>query len=191
VLFPFVWRDGSLDDFARAHDAEVAKARGESGFSLSPASLLTIPAGKRLVLPSPNGSTLSLATGSVPTFAGSLRNAAAVARAARRIGPRVAIIPAGERWPLDDTLRPALEDWLGAGAIVEHLDGLLSPEAQAARDAFRAARPMLMETLEQCMSGRELVDLGFRYDVELSAELCVSEGAPKLVRGAYVNVALE
>ena len=102
--------------FAASHDARVAGMRDDtSAYSLSPHSLLAIPPGTRLVLPSPNGSTLSLTTGATPTFAGCLRNARAVAEAAHRIGPRVAVIAAGERWRDDGSLRPCFEDQAGAG----------------------------------------------------------------------------
>ncbi|MEO1146213.1 MAG: hypothetical protein AAFY26_11535 [Cyanobacteria bacterium J06638_22] len=92
--------------------AELATKQGTGKYSLSPASLLSIPQGTRLVLPSPNGSTLSLATGATLTIVGCLRNARAVASAARRYGSKITVIPAGERWS-DRSLRPALEDWMG------------------------------------------------------------------------------
>lgn len=98
------------------------------------------------MLPSPNDASLSLATGDTITLAGCLRNASAVAEAALRSGKRIAVIPAGERWE-DNSLRPSLEDWLGAGAIIDELTGSLSPEAQAARDAYRGTDADLTQTI--------------------------------------------
>src|SRR5690349_18058830 len=88
IIFPYRWRDGSASDYARGLGALVASSRREAGdgYSLSPASMARIAAGTRLVLPSPNGATPSLATGRAPTMAGCLRNAAAVARAAQQMG---------------------------------------------------------------------------------------------------------
>jgi 2-phosphosulfolactate phosphatase len=184
-----------LDDEAAQEAADVLGAvlaarrvipAGGAGpaYSLSPASLMEIPPGTRLVLPSPNGAALSLRTGDAPTIAGCLRNASAVARAAAAFGPRISVIAAGERWP-DGSLRVALEDWLGAGAIIAHLAGERSPEAEAAADAFRAAAPHLAKRLEQTASSRELIERGFAEDVQIAAEHDVSVVVPVLRDGAY------
>ncbi|NMG68201.1 2-phosphosulfolactate phosphatase, partial [Azoarcus indigens] len=130
-IYPYPWRDASAETFARRAGAMLAGYnRSQAGYTLSPTSLRELPVGSSLVLPSPNGATLALATGSTPTFAGCLRNARAVAEAASRLGRRVAVVASGERWA-DGTLRPALEDWLAAGAIVHHLSetvaGFLPP----------------------------------------------------------------
>ena len=64
-----------------------------------------------------------------------------MAHAARDMaaGGTVGIIPAGERWP-DGSLRPAIEDFLGAGAIIHFLAMPCSAEAQLAVNAYRASQ---------------------------------------------------
>jgi 2-phosphosulfolactate phosphatase len=187
-IYPYKLRDESAAAYARSLDAVLALTHraAAGGYSLSPASLATIPAGTRLVLPSPNGATLTLATGQTPTFAGCLRNARAVAEAASAAGKRITVVAAGERWP-DGTLRPAFEDLAGAGAIIHHLTGSRSPEAQAAEAVFTRFRDDLQSLVKQCSSGKELVEKGFEEDVRLAAALNVSECAPRLVDGAYVR----
>src|SRR5207244_85897 len=104
------------------HRAELALERGDGHFSLSPSSFLNAAPATRVVLPSPNGASLTLAADGCKVFAGCLRNASAVAEAAQRAGTRVAVIPAGERWP-GGSYRPCLEDLLGAGAVLARMRG--------------------------------------------------------------------
>ncbi|MFN3215250.1 MAG: 2-phosphosulfolactate phosphatase [Acidimicrobiales bacterium] len=96
-------------------------------WSLSPASLTTIEAGTRLVLPSPNGSALTFGAkdaGAGEVLVACLRNASATARACVDADV-VAVIAAGERWRgATGPLRPALEDLLGAGAVIDALTAL-------------------------------------------------------------------
>lgn len=184
VVYPFRQGKESAQEFAQTLDAELAEKNRDAKYSLSPKSMLGIPEEIKLVLPSPNGSTLSLATGNTPTLAGCLRNARAVAEAAKKYGRRIALIPAGERWP-DGSLRPSFEDLVGAGAIISYLNGNCSPEAQAAKSAFLAAEQDLKNLLLQCGSGKELVERGYKEDVNLAAELNVSACVPALQDGAY------
>lgn len=186
TVYPYRWRDESAEQFAQRRGAKLAGARHEGDLSLSPETMRKLAGGDRVVLPSPNGSTLSTATESIPTFAGCLRNARAVAEAAASIGPSVAVIPAGERWP-DGNLRPCLEDLLGAGAIIGCLAGSRSPEAQLAEDAFNAAADALLQRLTDCSTGRELEQRGFGHEIAFAAELNASPAAPQLVNGAYVD----
>ena len=95
------------------------------------------------------------------------------------------MIPAGERWKDDGSLRPACEDLIGAGAIIRHLDGQRSPEALVALAAFRAVESALDQALRQCSSGKELLEWGVAPDVLLAAQLNVSTCAPVLVNDAY------
>jgi 2-phosphosulfolactate phosphatase len=187
LIFPYPFHDDTRVVFARSLNATLAGPRGQSTYSLSPQSLLEISAGTRLVLPSPNGATLTLATGSTPTFAGCLRNCRAVAEAAVRCGTHIAVIPAGERWPEDGSLRFALEDMVGAGAIISHLPGSLSPEAQVAVVAYHHASRNLVEVFAQCGSGQELRARGFESDMALVTQVDVDDCAPMLRHGAYVK----
>lgn len=189
-VYPYRSRDESSIEFARSIGADLAGNRGGTQYSLSPASLLSIPSGTRLVLPSLNGSTLSLSTGGIPTFAGCLRNAKAVARAASWHGTRISVIPCGERWKEDGSLRPSFEDLIGAGAILASLAGSQSPEAQAAVAVFRDAEADLAGTLKRCSSGKELIAMGCETDIPLIAELDVDECAPILRDGAYESFSM-
>lgn len=168
--------------------AELALPRKAAGgqFRLSPISLNAIAPGTRLMLPSPNGSRLSLACGATPVLTACLRNAAAVAAAARNIaGDRaVGVIPAGERWP-DGSLRPAIEDLLGAGAVIHHLGLSCLPEARIARDAFRSAGDELTRLVRGSVSGLEPADSGFVGDVDIALDIGVSGCAPILKDGAH------
>ncbi len=185
VIFPYRGQDDRAEAYAASLGAELAGSRRDhSRYSLSPASLVDIPKGARLVLPSPNGATLTLGTGGAPTLTGCLRNYRAVASAAQKYGRRLAIIPAGERWP-DGSLRPAFEDWIGAGAIISQLHGELSPEARAARAAFHQAQTGIESLIRQCGSGKELIARGFEENVSLASALNVSECAPLFSDGAY------
>jgi 2-phosphosulfolactate phosphatase len=187
LVFPYRWRDASAVEFAKSIGAELAGIqRGGGRYSLSPTSLVSVAQNTRLVLPSPNGSTLTLKTGATPTLAGCLRNCRAVAQGAMQYGRRVAVIAAGERWP-DGSLRPAVEDLVGAGAVISHLHGSHSPEAHAALASYQSACRVLGGILKHCGSGQELMARGFEDDVRLAAELDVSECVPVCVQGAYVR----
>jgi len=184
-VFPYKWNDRRAEEWALRIGAAVASGpRSDTRFSLSPASLTGIAPGTKLVLPSPNGSTLSLTTGDKPTLAGCFRNARAIAAAAQDLGNRILIVPAGEQWP-DGSLRPAIEDLLAAGSIIRFLEGDKSPEAQVAQAAFLSLEANLEAAIFECSSGHELIELGFDQDVRLAAQLNVSDCAPVLSEGAY------
>jgi 2-phosphosulfolactate phosphatase len=187
AILPYAWADESAAEFARAQGAELAGKRRKTRYSLAPQSYLEAPAGLRCVLPSPNGAQLTLAAARVAPviLAGSLRNARALAEGAAAIGSSFNVIPAGERWP-DGSLRPALEDWLGAGAIVRWLPGSRSPEADAAVALFEAHRDRLVETLDACGSGRELLGRRHPNDKLIAGALNVSSSVPVFDGLAFV-----
>lgn len=190
AMYPYRWRDDRAADYAREAGAHLAGQRGKSRYSLSPASLMGLSAGDKLVLPSPNGATLSLRTDGKPTFAGCLRNAEATARAANMTGRNIAVIASGERWPRDGAFRPALEDQIGAGAILSYLEGTHSADAYATRALFEGCRDDLPSLLLGCPSGHELTQRGYRTDVELASQFNVDDQAARLSDGAYRAVSL-
>ena len=200
-VLPHRWDD---DDAARAvadaHGATLAVGRSRAHpdeVSLSPRSVRRARNLRRLVLPSPNGSTISagLADEVPDVVAVSLRNRRAVAgwlhdRRAADPDLRVAVVCAGERWP-DGSLRPAVEDLWGAGALIELLVGGgwpdVAPEAAAAAAAFGALDGVVGPGLRACASGRELIDAGHPDDVEIAAELDRSASVPVLREGVFVS----
>jgi 2-phosphosulfolactate phosphatase len=185
VIYLYSQRDESSKAFAMSVGAQMAGHRGEGGYSLSPASVSGIDPGTKLVLPSLNGGALSLMTGNVPTLAGCFRNSKAVAEKSRQYGNRIAVIAAGEKWPEGGSLRPAFEDLLGAGAIISHLRGSISPEAASAQAAFLGLQSELLSILLNCASGKQLIEMGYSEDVRMAAELDVDDCAPVLQDGAY------
>lgn len=197
-VYPYRWGDDTAAAYAAEREAVLAGGRSEkSGISLSPSSVLEALAGtelNRLVLPSPNGSAISfdLAGSGLTVVGACLRNRTAVAgwlAAKLRGGSRVAVIAAGERWP-DGSLRPAVEDLWGAGAVLAALVELgisgLSPEAEQAAAAFLAVEPGLRDRLAASASGRELDAIGFGEDVRVASELDAGGVVPVLHGEAFV-----
>ncbi len=194
TVFPYEWKGPRAEQYAAERDAVLAIGRfedpGAGGVTLSPAAMSRVEGVQRIVLPSPNGSSIcfALADSGLTVVGACLRNRSAVARwLAPRLaaGERIAVVAAGERWP-DGSLRPGLEDLWGAGAVLAALDVEgASPEARHAALAFDAARRLLTEELLTCASGAELVETGFRDDVLLAAALDVSDVVPLLVADAF------
>ncbi len=204
-VFPYRWKDARAAEHAMRHGATLAVGRFEAlsrgdarHVSLSPASLAEVEGVQRLVLPSPNGSTIAfaLADSGARVVGACLRNASAVARwLAPQVaaGASVVVVPAGERWH-DDTLRPAVEDLWGAGAVLDALGRQLgesveaSPEARMAAAAWRGA--VVPDDLLGCASGRELAVAGFAADVEIAAQHDVSEVVPVLRGESFLDAAV-
>ena len=198
TVLPFAWNDERAATYAAERDATLAVGRLEAraalgiAVSLSPAAMTSVTGVERLVLPSPNGSSIcfGLVEAGVQVVGGCLRNRTAVARHVRD-ARTVTVVAAGERWP-DGTLRPCAEDLWGAGAVLAALVDLgavgLSPEAELAVAAFQAAEPELPARLARCAGGVELADLGFADDVAVAAEIDVSAVVPVLNEdGAFLG----
>jgi 2-phosphosulfolactate phosphatase len=189
VIFPYRWKDERAQDFAQRNNAHLASSRLASAkFTLSPTTLAQLQPGDRLVLPSPNGSQLCTLVKGKRVVAGCLRNASAVARYLNSISGRKLILAAGELWPSTSQLRPALEDLLGAGAIIHALSGHKSPEAKAAENVWRGMHNDVGNIMRDCASGRELIERGFGDDVDLASALDSSAGVPLLSPEGYFSL---
>jgi 2-phosphosulfolactate phosphatase len=124
-------------------------------------------------------------------IAGCLRNATAVARWLEWRGygtpdQPVTVIAAGEHWPSGE-LRPALEDFLGAGAIIAALpaNSIRSPEAASAEAAWHSCHHQVREFLHGCFSGLELAADGYAADIALAAEHDAQDAVPLLTDTAF------
>lgn len=142
-----------------------------------------------------NGAVVAGRAGEALVLLGCVRNAAAVAQAVLRHqhdrGARtsVAVIAAGERDGSDGRMRFAVEDQLGAGAVIDALAALgidhTSPEAAAAGEAFRGLRPALRHLLTASGSGQELIELGRRDEVLAASVLDDVAAVPVLRDGVF------
>lgn len=152
-----------------------------------------------------NGARIARAaaeTGAV-VLLGCLRNASAVAAAVLaeqvRRGARtsVAVIAGGELVPSWSSSAPAasprfaVEDQLGAGAIVDALASLgldhSSPEAAVACEAFRGLRGAVRHLLTASGSGQELIERGLRDDVLNASAIDATDAVPVLRDGVFAR----
>ena len=89
----------------------------------------------------------------------------------------VAVIAEGSVRP-DGSIRFAVEDLLGAGAIIDALATVgidyCSPEAAAACAAFTGLRSAVGHLVSASVSGRELAELGCIREVEQASEVDAS-----------------
>ena len=210
AVTPWPLRDAGAAEEAARHGAilaEVAPAGGDVGTpSLSPVSLRNLQASDHLLLPSPNGAAVACraAASGVTVLAACLRNATAVANAVTAFP--LGVVAAGALWP-DGSLRPAVEDGWGAGAVIAALgppaepDPALAlfalfgePETAPGHPATPPSRTLSPEAswaaagvpsnlatlLRLTASGRELDEAGWSLDIEVAAAQDVSQTVPRL-----------
>jgi 2-phosphosulfolactate phosphatase len=136
------------------------------------------------------------AAGGALVLLGALRNASAVADAVlaeqQRRGGRtsIAVIAAGESTRRDAAaVRFAVEDQLGAGAIVDALGSRgidhTSPDAAVASESFRALRRAVKHLLTASGSGLELIERGRRDEVLAAAAVDAASVVPVLRDGVF------
>ncbi|KRB38514.1 2-phosphosulfolactate phosphatase [Microbacterium sp. Root180] len=143
-----------------------------------------------------NGASVAAAATGLVVLGG-LRNAAAIARAVlaeqerRGVRTSIAVIACGERTSRDPDapVRFAVEDLLGAGAVIAALADLgvdhSSPEAAVAGEGFRALRGAAKHLLTASGSGRELDAAGARDEVLAAAAVDAASVVPVLRDGVF------
>ena len=164
-------------------------------YSLSPLTFRDLPPDTKVVLNAVNGGTCSRLAGAAPLlFVGALINAGAAAAAVSDVldaGRSCAVVVCGERLVEAGPgggIRFAVEDYLGAGAILSFLECEKSAEARVCQAAFEGVRGELLPILKECDSGRELCEMGYAEDVDFSAQLNTSDTVPVFRDGCYVKL---
>ncbi len=176
------------DDLAGLEGAHPGASRE---YGLSPCDCDGVPPGTRIALTSLNGATCSRYGSRAPyLFVAALVNRSAVAEVVNEILDRTAlavtVVACGEQWTTPDEgerLRFAVEDYLGAGAVLAALRHSKSPEARVCESAFLGEQGRLTEILHECASGREMAGRGRGADVEHAARLDVYEAVPVMREG--------
>lgn len=144
---------------------------------------------QKYVLSSLNGAFCTWIASHIPAlFIGSLLNASVVASAASQISAslkaNITVVPCGEVWngvkEFEDSLRPAMEDYLGAGAILSRIEGKQSAEVQVCIGAFQHSKSTLSRLIWDCTSGIELRERGFEKDVKHCSRLNIYQTVPIL-----------
>lgn len=195
IIYPFP-RTGDINEFGKLVGAEVcimerARARELGLPSLSTTSFNEKHRGEKYVLSSINGATcVKAASNSSTILIGSLLNVSAVSEIANKLqkekNKNITVIACGERWKNKDKeeepreLRPCIEDYLAAGAILEKLDGTKSPEARVCISAFENSKTELGELITDSSSGRELIKIEFIEDVEFACQFDIFTEVPFL-----------
>ncbi|PLR86816.1 2-phosphosulfolactate phosphatase [Bacillus canaveralius] len=200
IIFPYPPNlDGNK--YAKQIGAEYILGRSEAAQlglpTLSPISFDYNNKNRKYVLTSLNGAFCTWIASDVPALLiGSLLNAANVAAVANKLSlekkANITVVACGELWSdvkeHEDTLRPALEDYLGAGAILSYLNGKKSPDAEVSIGAFHFSKSNLGGIIWECESGRELRDRGFEEDVKHCSRLNVYQTVPILHKDYFINL---
>lgn len=200
IIYPYPPNlDGKL--YAKKLGAEYILGRKEAAIigrpTLSPVSFNEQHINQKYVLSSLNGAFCSWIATKVPALLiGSLLNFSAVANVANQLreqtNANITVIPCGELWnemrENEDGLRPSIEDYLGAGAVLSVLNGTKSPEAEVCIGAFLHSKDRIKELLWECGSGRELRQKGFEEDVLHCSQMNFYNTVPVLLEECFVDV---
>lgn len=143
------------------------------GFDLgnSPAAFTPQHAGQTLFMCTTNGTRAIVAAQQARMILiGALTNASAMARRLHQLGSDFTLLCAGTNGQI------AMEDVLGAGAVLQALESSAPPElasdtARMALRLFQATRADLLAPLRQAQGGQNVIHAGLASDLEFAARL--------------------
>lgn len=188
--------DWGLDGLRRLAPADVVVVVQTLGLSAD--ALAAVETGKTLAMEGSATESLirAAADGGTNVVVGGIRNAGAVAdhilgvQRARGARTSIALIAVGYPEDTDATaLRFAVEDLLGAGAVIAALGDLgidhASPDAAVAGEGYRALRGATRHLLSASGTGRVLADAGRSRVVQDAAARDAASVVPVLVDGVF------
>ncbi|TVY09126.1 2-phosphosulfolactate phosphatase [Paenibacillus cremeus] len=201
VLYPYPPPLEEAKQFAETIGGELLLSRAEAAKtgarSLSPLCFTPADKGKKIVVCSLNGAAcVSMAAHAYTVLVGCLLNASAAAQIANELqaaspNASITVVACGEQWdqpePGESNLRPGIEDYLGAGAILSMLNGSKSPEALVCIAAYETVRHQLDLLIWDCGSGRELRQRGFEADVTHATQLNTLDAVPQLRGDHFID----
>lgn len=144
---------------------------------------------KCLVLTTTSGTmAIAQAKGAKHVLIGAFLNARSVAESAFRMaaeeGCGITLALSGKRGGF------SLEDFLGAGAIVDYFPGDIVPSdaAQAAFLAYREAKDSLLDVVKRGSHGKYLASIGFEEDIDLCTQLSKYSIVPYLRNDVIIKL---
>ncbi|PGS47305.1 2-phosphosulfolactate phosphatase [Bacillus sp. AFS041924] len=199
IIYPYPPNlDGKA--YAKSIGADYILGRNEAAVlgkaTLSPVSFNESHTNNKFVLCSLNGAFCTWLASKVPSLIiGSFLNMSSVVSYAnqlkRKFNANITVIPCGEVWndsrENEDLMRPAIEDYLGAGAILAELEGTKSPEAEVCIGAFVHSKHKIKDLIWECGSGRELRVKGFEEDVRHCSQMNRYNVVPVLKNDCFVD----
>ena len=158
------------------------------GFDLgnSPGDLGAAQAGKTLLMSTTNGTKAVLAARGADTiYVGALVNARAVAEMARQSSKSLTLLCAGLKGSL------AMEDVIGAGAVIQALDEdveLESDEARMAEQLFLASHDRLGQVLRSTAGGQNIIRSNLAKDIDFAARMDVIDSVGEVMDGDPIRI---
>ncbi len=195
-IFPALSNEDAVnikDQFNTEISVKRNEVPSKGNFSLSPATYYEIEPETKIALLSPNGATCTKQVdNSQSVFCGALVNCSTVAEAAFneavKQNSNITVIACGERLKGTDDIykiRMAVEDYLGAGAILSKIPLPKTAESIVCENAYGKLVNHVPDLIWKCESGVELREINFGNDIHIATNLNSIPVAPVYRNGFY------